>query len=391
MTRGTRRRIFVDLLTLPADGSSGGAALFVLKLLERLSGGPDPLDLHLLAKPHAEAVLAPLIRSGATLHRLGPGLDLDEPGPLRLAARRLPVPLARLVPDGRSLLQLGAEVLFSPLFTALFHEPRLPHVAVAYDFQELTHPEFFPLYELARRERFRADLACADRVVAISGATRYDAAARAHLDPRRLTVIPPIVGAPRTTLPDSRLAARLAAHGLARGGFAVFPANYWPHKNHERLLGAVVRLLVRTPGFRLVLCGALDDGRSRLAARIRDLRIGNEVRLLPYLESDDVTALIQGARLLVFPSLFEGFGIPVLEAMAVGTPVACSDLPPLRETTGDDAILFDPADEASIAGALELLWKSDATRRRLSARGSARAERWAALDTVGAYRRLLTS
>ncbi len=102
-----------------------------------------------------------------------------------------------------------------------------------------------------------------------------------------------------------------------------------------------------------------------------------------------MAALLQGARFLVFPSLYEGFGIPVLEAMVLGTPAACSDLPALRELAGEDAVYFDPTDETSIADALSLLWTSEETRRNLSAGGLARAARYAALDVAGAYHRLL--
>ena len=107
----------------------------------------------------------------------------------------------------------------------------------------------------------------------------------------------------------------------------MYPANFWPHKNHERLLAATARIVREEPEFLLVLCGALDEDRERLRGRVEALGLEANVRLLPYLEDADVTALLEGAEFLVFPSLFEGFGLPVLEAMALGTPVACSDLP----------------------------------------------------------------
>ena len=388
-TAGGRARVFVDLSTLPPDGSSGGAARFTLSLLDALLSGPEPLDLHLLAKPEAAAALAALVARGAVLHPLGPGLDAEEPRRLRRTLRRRAGGVARLLPDRGSLRQHGAGVLFSPLFTALFHEPGLPHVAVAYDFQELSFPQFFDETELHRRAAFRADLLRADRVVAISSATRDDGIEKAGLEPGKVLVVPPIVGVPLVPLDGARVAATLAGLGLVPGGFAFYPANYWPHKNHERLLAAAARARSRAPGLRLVLCGALDDARTALAGRAKALGLGESVRILPYLEGEDVAALLQGARFLVFPSLFEGFGIPVLEAMSLGTAVACSRLPSHAEIAGGDALYFDPADEVSIADALELLWTSEETRRRLAADGRFRAESWAALDVPAAYRKLL--
>ena len=263
-------------------------------------------------------------------------------------------------------------------------------MAIAYDFQELSHPGFFDARERSRRRAFRADLLRADRVVAISSATKKDALERANLTADRVTVLPPVVGPARTPLATAEQERLLGSLGLSAGSYAVYPANYWPHKNHERLLDAFARARASRPEMTLVLCGALDAARERLATAIRDEALAGAVRALPYLSDDAVTALLSGARFLVFPSLFEGFGIPVLEAMALGTPVACSDLPVLREVAGEDALYFNPEDEISIADALELLWRGGHTREALAEGGRSRADGYAAIDVAGAYHRLLT-
>ncbi len=389
MSKGGDPAVFVDLSTLPSDGSSGGAARFVLKLLNGLLSGPSPLDLHLLVKPEAAEAVSHLVEKGAVLLRLGEDSGAEEPRRLRRMLRRLPGPLSRIVPDTASLSRLGAGVLFSPLFTALFHEPSLPHVAVAYDFQELTFPRFFDERELKRRRAFRRDLKRADRVVAISEATKKGAVEKAGLDPERVTVLPPIVGPIRAPLGAEEEARILGSLRLSVGGFAAYPANYWPHKNHERLLAAFARAQRSRPEMVLVLCGGLDTARQWLVALARNRGLFGSVRVFPYLSEDEVTAILRGARFLVYPSFWEGFGIPVLEALSLGTPVTCSDLPVLREVAGEDALYFNPTDDASIAGALELLWTSAETRRKLSARGFDRAARYASLDVVGAYRKLL--
>src|ERR1019366_1681571 len=146
-----------------------------------------------------------------------------------------------------------------------------------------------------------------------------------------------------------------------------------PHKNHERLLTAAARVAHETPDFVLVLCGALDEAREALREKAKAAGLAASVRVLPYLDDADTTALIEGAELLVFPSLFEGFGIPVLEAMALKTPVACSDLPALLELAGDAALFFDPSDEDGIAQSIQRFWTEDETRDRLLAQGPAPA------------------
>ncbi|MGE5344846.1 MAG: glycosyltransferase family 4 protein [Acidithiobacillales bacterium] len=385
----SRVQVFVDLAPLAADGSSGGAARFILKLLNGLLAGPSPLDLHLLVKPGAAEAVRDLAEKGAVLHRLGEDSGAEEPRRFRRTLRRLPASLSRILPDTASLSRLGADLLFSPLFTAVFHEPGLPHVAVAYDFQELTFPGFFDKRELKRRRAFRRDLGRADRVVAISEATKKDAVEKAGVDPGRVTVLPPVVGPARTPLPTDEESRILGSLRLAAGGYAAYPANYWPHKNHERLLAAFARAQKSRRDMILVLCGALDAARQWLVALARNRGLSESVRVLPYLSEDEVTAILQGARFLVYPSFWEGFGIPVLEALSLGTPVACSDLPVLGEVAGEDALYFNPEDEASIADAMELLWTSEETRQRLSRDGRVRGECWAAVDVVGAYRRLL--
>lgn len=388
MAAGEKRHVFVDLSTLPPDGSSGGVGRFVLGLLEGLAGKGGAHHFTALVKAGAAAILEPLRSPNLDVAILGK--DIAEPRRLRRELRRLPAAFARSIPDRDSLRRRGADALFSPLFTALFHEPGLSHVAVAHDFQELSYPDFFDEEERRRRAAFRRDLGRADRVVAISEATKRDGVGKARLDPARITVLPPIAGALRKPLPTAEQAPLLSRLDLSPDGFAVYPANYWPHKNHERLLGALVRARGAAPDLRLVLCGALEAGRERLLTAVRDRGLAGAVRVFPYLSDTEVTVLLQSARFLVFPSLFEGFGIPVLEAMAFGTPVACSDIPALREVAGDAAAFFEPQDETSIAGALELLWMSDETRKRLSRDGRSRAGRWAGIDTVGEYRKLLT-
>jgi glycosyltransferase involved in cell wall biosynthesis len=280
-------------------------------------------------------------------------------------------------------------VLFSPLGTAAFHETGLPHVVVAYDFQDLVYPEFFDADERRRRIEFRGDLRRADRVVAISQATKLMAVERVHVKAERVSVMPPFAGALRAPLDPRDTIARLDALGLFRAEYAAYPANFWPHKNHDRLLAAAARVAAEEPDFLLVLCGALDAARETLREKVQASGLSTNVRVLPYLEDADTTALLAGAELLVFPSLFEGFGLPVLEAMTLKTPVACSDLPALLELAGDAALFFDPADDAGIAQAIFRVWTEDETRDRLVTKGLGRAERYAGIDVAGGYHEIL--
>ncbi len=389
MAAGAPRRVFVDLSPLPPDGSSGGAAILVLRLLRALIARPDAHEYHLLVKPAAESVVPDLIEAGAVLHRIGPGLDIEEPRRFRREIRRLPALLARALPDPASLTKKGAEVLFSPLGTAAFHEPRLRHVAVIHDgFQELTFPEFFSDPERRRRRAFRSDLRRVDRIVAVSEAARAEALERLHVPRDRIVAIPNTAGI--SALRASAPGDLPSDPALTAGSYLLYPANAWPHKNHERLIRAFARACRRMEPAKLVLCGEFFRTLDSLRQLATEEKVGERVVFLPFLPEREAWALIRNARMLVFPSLYEGFGMPVLEAMALGTPVACSNIPALREVAGDAALFFEPHDETSIADALELLWASGHTRATLAERGRARATWYADLDVVGTYHRLLT-
>ena len=151
----------------------------------------------------------------------------------------------------------------------------------------------------------------------------------------------------------------------------LYPANLWPHKNHERLISA----LARVGGVALVLTGAPSTRLPSLLELAR--REGVEVRHLGYV--DDLPALYRAATALVFPSLAEGWGAPVVEAMACGCPVAASDAGAVTEAAGGAALLFPSDDVAAMADAIRRVTGDDGLREQLRGRGLERAARltWA--------------
>jgi glycosyltransferase involved in cell wall biosynthesis len=127
-----------------------------------------------------------------------------------------------------------------------------------------------------------------------------------------------------------------------REPFLLYPANRWPHKNHDRLLAAFAQVRRERPELRLVLTGAGHEGRT----------VPDGVVVRGHVPQSELIRLYQTAAALVFPSLYEGFGQPVLEAMACGCPVAASDAGGLPEVCGDAALLFDPTSVDEIAAAM---------------------------------------
>jgi alpha-1,3-rhamnosyl/mannosyltransferase len=187
--------------------------------------------------------------------------------------------------------------------------------------------------------------------------------------------------------------AALAPLGLVYGAYVLFLGTLEPRKNIGRLLEAAMKAGADVGP--LVLAGVDGWGNDELRPRIADLARQGRVRPLGYVPETLRPTLLGGARAFIYPSLYEGFGLPPLEAMACGTPVVTSDVSSLPETVGDAALLIDPLDVDGLAGAIRRLWDDEALRRDLRARGLARArefswERTARL-TLEAYAAALRS
>ena len=204
-----------------------------------------------------------------------------------------------------------------------------PAATTVLDVQHEVFPEFFSRAELAYRRRVYGWTVRKSRIViTISEHARQALIERLRLDPARVRAIYLAVDHDRFR-PDGR----------PREPFLLYPANAWPHKNHARLFEAFSQVRRERPELRLVLTGA---GHERLA-----LPAGAESR--GHVGLDELVGLYRSAAALVYPSLYEGFGIPCVEAMACGCPVAASDVASLPEVCGDAAVYFDPLDAESIA------------------------------------------
>lgn len=199
------------------------------------------------------------------------------------------------------------------------------------DLQHLDLPQLFSRAERAyRAAAYQPSIRRAERVVTISAFVRDGVVRHLGLDPERVRVIH--LGIDH---------ARLTPGPDAREPFLLYPARAWPHKNHARLFEAFALVRRERPGLRLVLTGG---------GSLPALPDGVEARGL--VSRDELLSLYRRAAALVFPSLYEGFGQPTLEAMACGCPVASSNAAALPEIVGDAARLFDPHDPAAIAAAI---------------------------------------
>jgi glycosyltransferase involved in cell wall biosynthesis len=233
----------------------------------------------------------------------------------------------------------------------------------------------------------------ADAVVAISEFTKSALIERFGLGPEKITVthlgLNPALQIPPA---ENEIESVRRAHGLPRE-FILFVGASEPRKNLPGLVEALSIIHERLRKIGLVIAGRPGGDADRLERRIAELGLGDWVRRLGYLSEADIRALFHAATAFAFPSLCEGFGLPLLEAMAGGLPAAVSGVGALPEIGGEAALYFDPGNPEDIAGALVRILSDGALRRDLRARGRERARRfqWSstAARTLALYREVV--
>jgi glycosyltransferase involved in cell wall biosynthesis len=211
----------------------------------------------------------------------------------------------------------------------------------------------------------------ADRILASSSATRRDLTRLFPQHARRISVAYP---AP-ATLPRVDASACISRLGLS-APFALFVGTPEPRKNLDRLLDAFASVRQHAPALQLVVVGARGWGEESPEQMILRHGLDATVRYLGRVSDADLAALYQGARMLVMPSCYEGFGLPLVEAMGFGTPVVTSKVASMPEVAGDAALLVDPGDSRSIAAAILRLARDETLHSKLSIRARAQAARF---------------
>jgi glycosyltransferase involved in cell wall biosynthesis len=275
------------------------------------------------------------------------------------------------------------DLWFCPFMYALPVDTEVPVVNTIPDLQHEHFPEFFSDRELVLRTMgYRYSCQRAATTIAISEFVTGDLLERYRLE--RAVGIPlgldPAyqVGAETT----ARLVDQVRLKYRLDGPFLYYPANGWRHKDHETLVRAFLMVREKRRDVRLVLSGCAFDVMDRLCPIFESLDEARAVRHLGYVDRDDTVGLYAAASVMVFPSRFEGFGLPLLEAMACGTPIVCSPVASIPEVAGDAVLYVDPGEPASLAAAVLRLLEDDVLRARLAQAGRKRVSRFSFTETA---------
>jgi len=280
----------------------------------------------------------------------------------------------------------GVEVVHFPY--QRYFETDLPFIFEPWDLQHVHYPGNFTAEEVRFRDHlYREACQRASLVVMPTRWGKRDLVAKFGVDERKVAVIPRGAG--------GMVASPAIANALPPlpSRYAIYPAKFWPHKNHLRLFEALKLLRARGCVVPLVCTGdAVSAVPENLRHAIARDRLEDQITFAGHLEREALAAVLARAEMLVFPSQFEGFGIPVIEAMSLGVAVACSRIGPLEETAGEAAQYFDADDASAVAAAIEALWTDGALRAQRAALSRRRAAdfNWAesARDFVACYRQV---
>jgi glycosyltransferase involved in cell wall biosynthesis len=365
------RRVGLNLLFL-VPGETGGSEIYVTHLIPKLAEVRP--DLELVAFVNREGAGAELGAAEV--------VEVDVSGRNRTR---------RVLAEQRRLPRLarwhGIDLLHSP-GTSAPRRPRVVSVVTILDVIYLRYPEAHTLaMRLGMRVIVPLAVRGADRVITISHSAAAEIA-DALAVPRERIDVTHLGGRPiGPATPEPELRRRL---GLGNAPLILSVSARRPHKNLPRLIEAFASLSADPPPL-LVLPGYETPFEDELRRKAQELGVAERVRFLGWVSDEDLEGLYAAAACFAFPSLAEGFGLPVLEAMQRGLPVACSNAGPLPEVAGDAARYFDPLDVREMTEALSDLLRDAELRQRLGAAGRERARSFAweraARETIESYER----
>jgi glycosyltransferase involved in cell wall biosynthesis len=359
-------------------GRFGGVEQVLIGIAAGLSKLEDGDDRFLfLANPEQEAWIRPhLSGPSEPLHPRGSRLVRTARAAERAAIERIPLigPRHAVRHSDGTVERAGADVVHLPIqdgFTTT-----VPSIYQPHDLLHLHLPELFSRWEWERREAiYRTHCVRAETVIAMTSWGKRDLVERYDLPEEKVAVVPwgsVLWEYPTATESDlEEIRGRLSLPGA----FLLYPAQTWPHKNHERLIEALALIAERDRiRVHLVCPGRQNSHFRQIRSRVEELGLEGQVSFPGFVSPLELRALYELASALIFPSRFEGWGLPICEAFSAGVPVASSNATSLPDLVGDAGLLFDPDDTEQIAASALRLWTDDRLREDLAARGRERGE-----------------
>jgi len=289
-------------------------------------------------------------------------------------------------PSDRTIERAGVDVMHFPIQDAFTTD--VPSIYQPHDLQHLHLTDLFSGWERARREEiYRTHCERAALVVAMTAWGRGDFIESYRLPPEKVTIVPGGSVLREYPAPTGADLDELRSRLSLPESFFLYPAQTWPHKNHERLLQAIARIRDESGVTIPLICpGRQTRHYRRIGELVDELGLAETTSFPGFVSSRELRGLYELATALIFPSRFEGWGLPVCEAFDAGLPVASSTATGLPDVVGDAALLFEPDDVAAMARQLHRLWTDAELRSDLRERGERRAGEFSLDHTARLFR-----
>jgi len=388
------RTIAIDLTSVLPGEENCESNTFILELLPQLSKMAPQTQFVLLTQAASHNELAVLdqlnmrrqmvvgpigtnslrYHLARIVHRIISFLPIRPQSILNHLSYKLKMRL-KLSRSGTLMSDISADLLYCPFTAPNYFEPGIPTVCTIFNLQHKNYAEFFNLDQVMQNDNIFME-ACrrATALSAMSNYLRDTAIVHGNLDPQRIRTI--YLRRENhflfKTENDNRILKLL---GLKQYRYLFYPANFLKHKNHEMLITAfgMACQIGLSKDIKLVLTGTPGEGLDWLMSAVNAMNLGDRVIFPGHLPNNEIAALMANCLGVVFPSLYEDFCLPVIEAMAVGVPVACSNTTSLPEVAADAAILFDPRIPTEITKAFIILAEDEKLRTRHIETGRKRA------------------
>jgi glycosyltransferase involved in cell wall biosynthesis len=346
-------RIGINALYL-IPGEVGGSEIYLRHLLPALAAIDSVNQYFVFTNRETSADLVPAAKN----FTYRPQHVKAKSRPSRIVHENVMLPA--------EISRLALDIVLNAGFTAPVASP-CPQATVFYDLQHKRHPEYFRWFDLpAWRALLWAAVKRSRLIIAISEATAVDLRRYYQLPEAKVRTVNLGV--------DPRFAE--VRERRAPEKFFLTASTLHPHKNLDGLLRAFARFREQRPDFRLTVCGMHGFQTRELLALRTSLGLDGAVDFPGWIPREEVYALYARAWACVFPSRFEGFGLPLLEALSAGIPTACSDVEPTATLAGDAALKFDPANVEAIADAMAAVSGDEALRTRLTEAGPRQAAKY---------------
>lgn len=370
----SKLRVAVDCRIADPRQGIGTALLAFAKALSE--SGSDSHEYTFIVREQLKGWLQPFVYGACKIQ----AVRAATPGALASGLRKL-APIRWLwrkvrhghlrVPSSDGMVEAGAfDVVHFP--TQLGYLTSLPTIYQPWDLQHLHHPGFFSKEEFAYRElTYRALCRQATFVCVQADWTRRDILSRYQLPGDKVVVVPwGSIFEAYDTVSQKEVSATSTKYGLPQQ-FLFYPAATWAHKNHECILEALSILKVEkgiTPD--VFFTGTITGYKTKIESTGARLGVLDQLHFLGFVEPHELQAMYRLATALVFPSRFEGFGLPVLESFHAGLPVICSNATTLPEVAGAGALYFSPDSPRELAGLIDKVMTDSRTREELVKKGA---------------------